>query len=255
MRWRIGLLQDAAALERQAQKDAAKDAAKKKQSNAPTVKTEAETKAEEEAASKAAEQDHESEKPRPKPKIRPLTDAKAIETGANFISETFLFSVAAGLILFETWRSRRKESTRRDGVKDRLDDLEESERAARKALIELERELLEIRARHPEDNTSVRRRILPKEIYEQPAEDNTADIDDVSKSWYTRIASYISSKGGEIQTPNNAETAVGPAEKIIVESEKALDVRRRQHEAEDAAMEASGTSKNKSATTKPSPNA
>ena len=52
MRWRIGLLQDAAALERQAARDAAKREADRKKASIPTVKTEAEVKAEEEAASK-----------------------------------------------------------------------------------------------------------------------------------------------------------------------------------------------------------
>jgi hypothetical protein len=56
--------------------------------------------------------------------VRPLTEAKAIETGANFISETFLFCVAGAAIVFEYWRSKRKESTRRDEVSDRLDQIE-----------------------------------------------------------------------------------------------------------------------------------
>ncbi|RKP23395.1 optic atrophy 3-like protein [Syncephalis pseudoplumigaleata] len=36
--------------------------------------------------------------------IRPLNDARAIEAGTNFLSEAFLFSVAAGVILFEATR-------------------------------------------------------------------------------------------------------------------------------------------------------
>jgi myosin-1 len=56
--------------------------------------------------------------------VRPLTEAKAIETGANFISETFLFCVAGAAIVFEYWRSKRKESSRRDEVSDRLDQIE-----------------------------------------------------------------------------------------------------------------------------------
>ena len=58
------------------------------------------------------------------PRVRPLTEAKAIETGANFISETFLFCVAGAAIVFEYWRSKRKESSRRDEVSDRLDQIE-----------------------------------------------------------------------------------------------------------------------------------
>jgi len=120
MRWRLGLLQDAAAVERQAAKEAAAEAAKKHKHNIPTVKTEAQMKLEEEAAAKAAKDASEPPKPRPRPKIRPLSEAKAIESGATFISETFLFSVAAGLLLFEAWRSRRKDASRRDDVAERL---------------------------------------------------------------------------------------------------------------------------------------
>lgn len=236
MRWRIGLLQDSAALERQAQRDAAKDAAaKKKEAGIPTVKTEAQAKADEKAANKTAEEIAEEEKHRPKPKIRPLSEAKAIETGANFLSETFLFGVAASLIIFETWRSRRKESNRRDVVKDRLDDLEESERAARQALIELEKEVLELRAQHPEIHKEARPRILPKQVYEPPSEDN--ETDEVSKSWYSRIAQYIGTK--DYPAPEPVEPAEqkpqGPAAKILAESDRVLDERHKKQAAEDAA--------------------
>ncbi|RPA90119.1 hypothetical protein L873DRAFT_1719274 [Choiromyces venosus 120613-1] len=80
------------------------------------------------------------------PRIRPLSESKAIENGANFISEFFLFSVAGGLILFEQIRSRRKEASRRDMVSDRLEELEE------RNFIEEERlKRLEERAREEED--------------------------------------------------------------------------------------------------------
>ncbi|KZV68099.1 OPA3-domain-containing protein [Peniophora sp. CONT] len=55
--------------------------------------------------------------------VRPLSEAKAIDNGANFLAEGFLFSVAAGLIFAESWRSSRSESKRREGVSDSLDDL------------------------------------------------------------------------------------------------------------------------------------
>ncbi|CAA7260931.1 unnamed protein product [Cyclocybe aegerita] len=57
--------------------------------------------------------------------IRPLSEAKAIENGANFLAEGFLFSVAASLIIGETWRSSRNQSKRRDSVDDSLEDLGE----------------------------------------------------------------------------------------------------------------------------------
>ncbi|TIC16663.1 OPA3-domain-containing protein [Wallemia mellicola] len=57
---------------------------------------------------------------------RPLSEARAIQQGANTMSEAFLFTVAAALILGETWRSSKKESTRREDVKDKLEMLDNS---------------------------------------------------------------------------------------------------------------------------------
>ncbi|ORX53234.1 OPA3-domain-containing protein [Hesseltinella vesiculosa] len=59
-----------------------------------------------------------------KEKIRPLNDARAIESGANFISEAFVFSVAAGIILAESWRSHNKDKNRRNYVDDAIETLE-----------------------------------------------------------------------------------------------------------------------------------
>ncbi|KAF8959761.1 optic atrophy 3 protein-domain-containing protein [Flammula alnicola] len=55
--------------------------------------------------------------------IRPLSEVKAIENGANALAEGFLFSVAAALIIGETWRSSRNQSKRRVSVDDQLEDL------------------------------------------------------------------------------------------------------------------------------------
>ena len=228
MRWRIGLLQDAAAVERQAAKEAAADAAKKHKHSIPTVKTEAQMKAEEEAAAKAAKESPERAKPRSKPKIRPLSEAKAIESGATVISETFLFSVAAGLILFESWRSRRKESSRRDDVAERLNELEESEAAARTALIELEREVLQLRAKEVKGkaNTTTPVRILPKEIYE---EDEKEQEKEEPSGFFARIAAWTSSEQPDKEAKEALATnQPGPAEKILVESNKILDEKRKQ---------------------------
>jgi hypothetical protein len=48
---------------------------------------------------------------------------RAIDNGANFIAESFLFMVAASLIVAETWRSSNKESKRRENVTDQLEEL------------------------------------------------------------------------------------------------------------------------------------
>ncbi|EWC45266.1 hypothetical protein DRE_05993 [Drechslerella stenobrocha 248] len=75
------------------------------------------------------------------PHIRPLSDTKAIERGANFISEAFLFSVAGGLILYEAVRSRKKEMNRRDVVAERLQNLEQEDEIWRRKVEMLERRL------------------------------------------------------------------------------------------------------------------
>ncbi|KAJ6172514.1 hypothetical protein N7470_001581 [Penicillium chermesinum] len=156
--FRKGNIRDTNASQRQA---AAAAEAKKHIPTSPTVKTEADTKAEEQALAKAKAAAEEAAKPR-KYRIRPLSESKAIESGANFLSETFLFLVAGGLIVFESMRSRRKESTRREGVEDRLIELEESERATREALVALEKELLALKSKHDEQAKPTLR-ILPSE--------------------------------------------------------------------------------------------
>lgn len=49
---------------------------------------------------------------------------RAIENGANALAEGFLFGVAALLIIGETWRSSRSQTKRREGVDDKLDELQ-----------------------------------------------------------------------------------------------------------------------------------
>ncbi|ODQ67317.1 OPA3-domain-containing protein [Nadsonia fulvescens var. elongata DSM 6958] len=58
-------------------------------------------------------------------KVRPLNDTKAIENGANFLSEAFIFSVAGGLILYESFRSKRKDKERRETVADDISTLQD----------------------------------------------------------------------------------------------------------------------------------
>lgn len=70
------------------------------------------------------------------PRIRPLTESKAIDAGANFISEFFLFSVAGTLIFVEALRSK----WRRDMVLERLELLETRERQVQERLEKQERE-------------------------------------------------------------------------------------------------------------------
>ncbi|KAF2756602.1 hypothetical protein EJ05DRAFT_477716 [Pseudovirgaria hyperparasitica] len=123
MRMRLGLLQDPAVIDRQIEREVREMEARRKRDEAPTVKTEEETKAEEAMTEKEREEAKAKIKAR-KPRIRPLSESKAIDSGANFISESFLFLVATSIIVFESWRSRRKESNRRDDVNEKLEALE-----------------------------------------------------------------------------------------------------------------------------------
>ncbi|KXG52105.1 uncharacterized protein PGRI_083890 [Penicillium griseofulvum] len=207
MRLRLGTLRDSAASQRRA---AAEAEARKHKPSMPTVRNAADTKAAEEAEAKAKAAAEEAAKPHHY-HIRPLSESKAIESGANFISESFLFLVAGSLILFESWRARNKESTRREGVEGRLAELEKSEEAAREALVALEKELLQLRAKHGDLPKLSTKRILSPEIYEQ-APESEAPL--VAQGWLSRLSSYIPF-GQLVETtesaPNTQPTTEKPA--------------------------------------------
>ena len=106
-----------------------------------------------------------------KHRIRPLSESKAIDLGATFLSEAFLFCVAASVILFESLRSRRKEATRRDAVQERLSLLEARKRQDEQRIRELENRVatLEGRAAPP-------RHWVPTPLWEPSA--------DQPRSWW-----------------------------------------------------------------------
>ncbi|KXT13796.1 hypothetical protein AC579_2344 [Pseudocercospora musae] len=129
MRMRLGLLHDPEAQQRMHEREKrAAEEKKRRREEMPTVRSEEEQKKyEEQKAQEAADEaagTKKTEEKWHKPKIRPLTEARAIELGANFFSEAFIFGVAVGLLLFENWRSRSKASARRDEVSERLEQLE-----------------------------------------------------------------------------------------------------------------------------------
>jgi len=188
MRLRLGLLQDTAAIERQAAREAAEAQAKKKKHQIPTVKTEAQMKADEAAIARQKEKALEPPKPPPMPRIRPLSEAKAIDSGATFISEAFLFMVAGGLIVFESWRSRRKETSRREDVAERLKELEESEKAARLGMIALEEELLRLQAKLEKTSPKNFKRVLPREVWN--VEDDEEPVCQ-PQSWLSRLTGHF----------------------------------------------------------------
>lgn len=185
MRLRLGLLQDTATIEKQAARAAAEAQAKKHKLEVPTVKTEAQTKADEANAARDKEKGIEKVKVSSKPKIRPLSEAKAIDSGATFVSEGFLLLVGISLILFENWRSKRKETSRREDVAERISELEESEKLSRKALVELEKEILRLRAKSGQGSGS-KQRILPKEVRELEEKEELEE-DRKSQGWWPWI--------------------------------------------------------------------
>jgi actin-related protein len=99
---------------------------KKKKAETPTVRSEEEQKKydEQQAREEQARAEKKEKEKSKRVKIRPLSDARAIELGANFFSEAFIFLVAVALLLAENYRSSRKAGQRRDEVEERLDDLE-----------------------------------------------------------------------------------------------------------------------------------
>ncbi|RAR15610.1 optic atrophy 3-like protein [Stemphylium lycopersici] len=147
MRMRLGLLQDPAVIDRQIKKEVALAEARRKEAAAPTVLTEEEMKAEEALTEKEREAIRKKAEERTRPRIRPLSEQKAIEMGANFAAETFIFAVGIAVILVEQWRQRRKARNARDDIRE---DLEEVQAELKAVKAEFE----EFRAKHPEPASS-----------------------------------------------------------------------------------------------------
>lgn len=210
MRLKLGLLRDTSAIEEKAAKEATEALARKHKPKAPTVKTEAEIKAEKQETDQARKKAIEEARSKPLPRIRPLSESKAIDSGATFISETFLFLVAGGLIVFESWRSRRKETSRREDVQDRLNELEESEKAARRALGILEKELLELKAQQGKHSAKDMKRILPKDVWEDEEGDVVSKAEE-DQGWLSRIWSYFPSSSSTDQTASENVNSQAPA--------------------------------------------
>jgi hypothetical protein len=125
MRMRLGMLHDSAAQDRMVERERKLAEERKKKAETPTVLTELQQKKQdEEAAREKAEGGTKKEEKPHVPRIRPLSEAKAIELGANFFSESFIFAVAVGLLVWDSWRSRSKAKDQRELLEDRLDIVE-----------------------------------------------------------------------------------------------------------------------------------
>ena len=152
MRLRLGLLQDTAAIDRQIAREAAEAHARKQKSEIPTVKTEAQTRADELTSKEQGAEKMRSPTNHAKPRIRPLSETKAVEFGANFVGETITLTVALTLLLLgEAWSRRKATSRRLDNEEDMADlkqavkSLNEDSIKREVRLAEFERELLQLK--------------------------------------------------------------------------------------------------------------
>lgn len=201
MRMRLGLLQDPAVIDRQIKKEVALAEAARKKAAAPTVMTEEEMKADEALTDKEREAIKKKMEERTKPRIRPLSEQKAIETGANFASETFIFAVGIGVIVFEQWRQRRKAKTARDDIREDLEELQLELKAVKA-------ELEEWKTKHPEP--------APSKLLGfwkgsgKPME--TQQVEEKTQGQATTVVKPL-------ETPSSSQTK-DPVNKAVGESEK-----------------------------------
>ncbi|CAO3597182.1 unnamed protein product [Absidia cylindrospora] len=121
--------------------------------------------------------------------IRPLNDARAVESGANFLSESFVFGVAASIIIAENWRSHVKDKNWRNYVDEALENLEARNTELNETLDNnfKSQQLMTERLQHLEDENIHLRNMLDEILsvsmglkrhtqYEQPAVVNLPGI-------------------------------------------------------------------------------
>jgi len=205
MRMRLGILHDAAAQERMHAREAAEAAAKKRLSETPTVRTEAQQKADDQAAADLKEKES---KAAPKPRIRPLSESRAIELGANFLSESFIFGVAVGLLVWDQWRSRRKENTRREGIDDRLEALEDHTRQ----IVDLQSEVDRLKSKYEP---------LPKLVEGSKDEKNPDQLSKKNSEAQASVDRKDTSTNSEAQTPVTEKSTTNKTDEKDVKSERA----------------------------------
>ena len=210
MRFRLGLLQDTAAINKLIAKEAADAQAKKHKHDIPTAKTEAQTKAGEVAKVKrndTAEKGEKVKEQQKPPRIKPLSEAKAIELGANFVSETFLLAVGVALIIGENWRQGRKETSRREDVSGRIGELEEYNKTLREEHVVLEEELRKLLAKAGMEPPN-KKRILSETAEREEREGNKP-----TQGWFSWIKSLASREtpGNMPEAENSTRTTITKA--------------------------------------------
>jgi len=148
MRMQVTLLRDKAAEQRAREK-----------AEAPTVKTEQQALAEKEKAEKQAAKEKAERKEAPQSvwrrKFRPLPENKAIDLFADVIGDSFILSVAIGLIMWEYIRNKNKPDVAavklaelkqlEDELSKRQADLEEAQQKQQARVERLEQALEQIK--------------------------------------------------------------------------------------------------------------
>ncbi|KAJ2721727.1 hypothetical protein GGI07_003783 [Coemansia sp. Benny D115] len=125
--------------------------------------------------------------------IRPLNDARAIDAGANFLGEAFIFGVAVSLILAEQLRSRSQVRKQRNAVDDRLDELEKNVEEQRGEIKRLEdersllRDEIESLSREADTLSGVLMQILSKEMSQRSAARGNPPLPQISDELVVRF--------------------------------------------------------------------
>lgn len=124
----------------------------------------------------------------------------AISTGVN------VAQVGVGLILFENWRRGRQETSRREDVADRLNELEDSEKLARKyyakALVKLEDEIIGLREKNGRGSNH-HHRILPKPVWDLAEKEDKED-ERRGQGWFSWISRFNKRDAPEDETTAKA---------------------------------------------------
>ena len=119
--------------------------------------------------------------------------------------------MGVSLILFENFRRNRQESSRREDVSDRLNELEASEKMARKyyaeALVRLEDEVIKLREKTG-TISSGHLRILPKPVWDL-AEKQDKEDDTRRQGWLSWIPRFNRKDASEDETTSDESTAPG----------------------------------------------
>lgn len=224
MRMKLGLLQDPAAIDRQIARELKEAEKKRLQDAIPTVKTEAEIKADEEEKKEERKHVEEHVKSSIKPpRIRPLSEAKAIDSGANFIAETFLFIVAGGLILLEAWRRDRKDKKQDADVNQKLEEAEIEREEMKVQMALLKEEIDALLKKKPFDSAAARTRIeatTHAETLQHKEEKEKAKLAEQSPE-VVDAPKEEAIKSGEVKKTAESPKAAPPASTTAVEKPEA----------------------------------